>query len=413
MSDVLRLLAGLVLFALASLTALPAPTHFLWTASVIATESGYFLALAGMLVLIPTRHGTRVGKIGALLSAGAIALFAMPVARASQMNHELPAAFDASFGKVRRERGPFAEGPRRDPLVFQELLKPLNSRAVRFEERTFATYDGQKLTLDVYRPGYEHGPVPGVIVVHGGSWQNGDNGEFLALNGYLAARDYVVAAINYRLAPRWRYPAGRDDVLSAIAYMKVYGPQFGVDPTRLALLGRSAGGQLALLCAFTAEEPAIRGVISVYGPTDLQFAYDHPAPRKLIDTRGVLETYLGGSPASTKQTYFDASPINFVTSSSPPTLLIHGLHDGMVSPEQSGRLDARLQQAGVKHLFVRLPWATHGCDTMWGGPCGQITTYAIERFLDGVMAPSPAKTSRGKLASNDAEPRKTRPAARR
>ena len=99
----------------------------------------------------------------------------------------------------------------------------------------------------------------------------------MALNAYLAARDYVVVSINYRLAPKWKFPAGRDDVLAAIAYLKVYGREFGVDATRLALLGRSAGGQLALLAAYTAGEPAIRGVVSVYGPTDLKFGYDRPA----------------------------------------------------------------------------------------------------------------------------------------
>ena len=140
---------------------------------------------------------------------------------------------------------------------------------MRLEERVFNTLDGEKLTLDVFRPGYEHGPLPGVLVIHGGSWQNGNSREFLALNGYLAARDYVVFSINYRLAPKWKFPAGRDDVLSAIAYLKVYAEELGLDPTRLVLFGRSAGGQLALLAAYTASEPAIRGVVSVYGPTDL------------------------------------------------------------------------------------------------------------------------------------------------
>ena len=241
--------------------------------------------------------------------------------------------------------------------------------------------------------------MPGVLVIHGGSWQTGDRRDLMALNAYLAARDYIVVAINYRLAPKWKFPAGRDDVLSAIAYLKVYGHEFGLDATRLALLGRSAGGQLALLAAYTAGEPAIRGVVSVYGPTDLKFGYDRPAPKGLLDTRSVLETYLGGPPAKADEAYFAASPINFVTAASPPTLLIHGLHDGHVSPEESARLEARLTQAKVKNLFVRLPWATHACDWSFSGPCGQVTTYSIERFLERVMF-TPAKETKpqGRLA---------------
>jgi acetyl esterase/lipase len=274
---------------------------------------------------------------------------------------------------------------RSEPFNLADMLGSVTSRPVRLEERTFNTTDGETLKMDILRPGYEHGPLPGVLVVHGGTWQSGTSRDFLALNGYLAARDYVVFSINYRLAPKWKFPAGRDDVLSALAYIKVYAKDLGLDPTRLALLGRSAGAQLALLAAYTANEPAIRGVVSVYGPTDLKFGYEHPASRQLIDTRGVLEAYLGGSPAKADDAYFAASPINFVSPASPPTLLIHGMHDSHVLPEESERLESKLEQSTVKHLLVRLPWATHGCDWSFSGPCGQITTYAVEHFLERVM----------------------------
>jgi acetyl esterase/lipase len=388
MKDVLRFLGGALFLGLAAMTAVPASNQVLWKASVAATEWGYWIAIAAILPLIPTREGHKIGKVGALLSVGAIALFIMPVVRASDMNGKLPGAFNERFGAERRVRAHMAEDPRPEPLVLPELLRPVQLPAVRFEERIFNSFENEKLTLDIYRPSYEHKLLPGVIVVHGGEWQSGSNSEFVALNAYLAGRDYVVAAINYRLAPRWPFPAARDDVLSAIAYLKVYGPQFGFDPSRIALLGRSAGGQLALLAAYTAGEPAIRGVISLYAPTDLQFGYEHPAPSGLYDTRGALEAFLGGPPAKASDNYYAASPINFVTASSPPTLLIHGLLDGVVKPDESERLESRLRDAGVKHLFVRLPWATHGCDKSFGGPCGQVATYAVERFLDGVMAGS-------------------------
>lgn len=400
MSDILRFVGGAMFLALASLSAFPAPTRVLWHATLAATEFGYFLAFAAILPLIPTRRGSILGKLGALLSFCAIGLMLMPVVRAMQMSSDLPGAFDRRFGAERRVRNDYSEEAGREPLVLAHLFKPVQSRAIRFEERVFASSDGYKLTLDVYRPGYEHGPIPGVLVIHGGTWQTGDNSEGIALNAYLAARDHVVISINYRLAPRWPFPAARDDALSAIAYVKTYASEIGVDPNRLALLGRSAGGQLALLAAYTAGDPGIRGVVSLYGPTDMKFGYDNPAPIKLRDTRALLESYLGGAPSAAEDAYFAASPINFVSSSSPPTLLIHGARDGVVRPEESARLEEKLMQAGVKHLFVKLPWATHECDRSFGGPCGQIATYAVERFLDSVMvaAPAPAKPTRTKRA---------------
>jgi acetyl esterase/lipase len=401
--NILKLLGGCVLLGLASLTVWPAPTHVMWGATLAATEWGYWIALLALLPLIPAPGASRIGKLGGLLSAGAIVLFVMPVVKARELNHELPSLFQARFGEERRTRTHASEDPRAEPMILPQLLHGPSLPAVRYEERVFATRDGQALTLDIYRPAYAHGPLPGVVVVHGGNWQDGDNGEFLSLNSYLASHDFVVAAINYRLAPKWRFPAARDDVFAAMAHLKVHGTEFGLDPTRLAILGRGAGGQLALLAAYTAGDPSIRGAISLYGPTDLQFGYEHPSPQGIVDSRGLLETYLGGPPSKAGEAYAAASPINFVTPATPPTLLIHGMRDGVVSPEESARLENRLQSAGVKHLFVKLPWATHGCDRSFSGPCGQVATYAVERFLDAIMIAPPAPESvKHKLATQRA-----------
>jgi acetyl esterase/lipase len=392
MFGVLRLIGGLFFLALASLTVVQPPTRLLWAASVAATEWGYWLALGAVIVLIPTRGNPRLGKLGALLTLGAIGLFMMPVVRAKQLNATLPATLESRFGPAQRQRNDFAALPRHEPLNLAELLNPIDTPPVRYEERVFAAHDGQSLSLGIYRPAYVHKPVPAILVIHGGSWRDGDRHDFGPFNAYLAARDYVVAAMDYRLAPRWRFPAARDDVLSAMAYLKVFANDLNIDATRIALLGRAAGGQLALLAGYTAQEPAIRGVISLYAPSDLRYEYEHPAPPKLADTRAALEAYLGGPPNSgPDDAYFAASPINFVSPSSPPSLLVHGAKDPIVRLDEASRLEAKLQAAGTKHLLLRLPWATHLCDRSFGGPCGQIVTYAVERFLDSVMRGAPTE----------------------
>jgi acetyl esterase/lipase len=383
------------------MTALPPPTHETRALRIAATEYGYWNAIAALFPHLPNRNPTVVGKLGALFSLAAIPLLLLPVYRARQVADELPRVFEAKLGAERRARPDAAGDPRPEPLVMRELVRPLELPAIRYEERTFASHPDQPLTLDLYRPAYGHGAVPCVIGVHGGQWQSGSNAEFAALNAYLASRDYVVAAINYRLAPRWKFPASRDDVVAAVEYVKAHATEFGEDPTRLVLLGRSEGGQLALLAAYSTHDPAIRGVVSVYSPTDLRAAYDHPSPRALYDTRSVLEAYVGGAPAKADKQYYDASPVNFVSASTPPTLLIHGSRDQTIGIEQSAQLDERLMQAGVKHVFVKLPWATHGCDRSFGGPCGQIILYAVERFVDSVTLPpdpAPATGRRSKVA---------------
>jgi acetyl esterase/lipase len=399
MLGVLRLIGGVFFLALASLTLVTPPTRTLWAASVAATEWGYWLALGACVVLIPTRTNPRLGKLGGLLALGAIGLFVMPVVRAKQLNATLPPSIESRFGPAGRHRNDFAAPPRHEPLNLAELLNPADTPAVRYEERVFAAHEGQSLSLGIYRPAYVHGPVPVILVIHGGSWRDGDRHDFGPFNAYLASRDYVVVAMDYRLAPRWRFPAARDDVLSAIAFLKVYASELNIDATRIALLGRAAGGQLALLAAYTSQEPSIKGVISLYAPSDLRYEYEHPASPRLTDSRAAIEAFLGGPPGSgADDAYFAASPVNFVTSSSPASLLVHGARDPIVPLDQAARLEAKLQAAGAKHLLVRLPWATHLCDKSFGGPCGQIVTYSVERFLDSVM--------RGAASAPSAAPKK-------
>jgi acetyl esterase/lipase len=401
MLDFLRLFGGVALLALASVTALPASNNLLWGASLAATEYGYWLAIVGLLILIPAPTQTRLGRAGALMSLVAIPLLLIPVYRARELGTAVQHDFDARFGSDRRDRSRFAQDPRAEPFVMQELVMPLNVPPIRFEQRPFATYGDQKLTLDIYRPAYIDGTAPVVIVVPPWGWRHG-NGDFMALNAYLASRDYVVVSPDYRLAPPWRFPAARDDVLMAIAYVQTHARDLGVDPKRIVLVGRADGGALALLAAYTTGESAIRGVVSLYGPSDLRFEYDHPSSGSLRNTHSLLEAYLGGPPVRADQAYFEASPINFVSATSPPTLLIHGSRDQTIRAEESTRLEERLRQEGVRHMFVELPWATHACDKSFDGPCGQIVLYAVERFLDAVTiapaAPSPAPAARDKLA---------------
>jgi acetyl esterase/lipase len=240
------------------------------------------------------------------------------------------------------------------------------------------------LDLDLYQPAETQAAAPCLVVIHGGSWKNGDSSQLPGLNSYLAARGYVVAAINYRLAPAHHFPAARDDVLAAIAYLKANAVSLGIDPRQLVLLGRSAGAQLALLVAYTAHDPAIRAAISFYGPIDLVYGHEHPARKTVHDSVEVIESYLGGNPTALPEVYAAASPLGQIGPDCPPTLLIHGDRDTLVAPIQSAMLAARLAAAGRRHMLLRLPWAEHGCDANFSGPSGQLSTYAIERFLAAV-----------------------------
>lgn len=380
----LRLASGALGCLVALPALLPAPSALIWMVAVGVTEWGYLFAPLPLLLFLPGWRAGWAETIGAFFGLVASALLFVTPLRAFETAGPLPVRLETAFGAA-SPRATLGAPGRAEPLDLTDLVRGVASPAVRRSHRTYGKVKGQPLTLDLYHPRMAQGPAPGVIVIHGGGWRKGDSGELPALNTYLASRGYLVASINYRLAPRARFPAARDDLRGGIAYLKRHAPELGLDPERLALLGRSAGGQLALLAAYTADDPAVRGVVAFYAPADLHYSYAHPANKWVIDSRALLEGYLGGPPKRFSAAYDAASPIRFAGPDSPPTLLIHGGRDELVSPAQSERLDARLEEAGAPHLLLRLPWATHACDAHFNGPCGQITTYAVERFLAAVM----------------------------
>jgi acetyl esterase/lipase len=380
--SVIRLIVGALCAGLSLLAVVEAPTSLLWMAAIGVTEWGHWLVLPSLLVWWPGWNQSWLGMAGAVLGTVAAVLFAAPLVRAVILTAAWPDALPSLIRDAVPRALPGAQA-RSSPLVATDLLAGVTSSRVTVRAVTYARRGEETLSLDLYEPAGAR-PAPGVIVVHGGSWQHGDRAELAPLNHYLAARGYLVASIQYRFAPRWPFPAAHDDVREALAYLKTHAGEIGLDPQRLVLLGRSAGGQLALLTAYTASDPAIRGAVAFYAPVDMQYGYDHPSNPLVLDSRGVLEAYLSGTPASAPAMYDAALPIRFVSAHTVPTLVIHGGRDELVFPAHSGQLDARLAQAQRPHYFLRLPWATHGCDFNFSGPSGQISTYVVERFLAAV-----------------------------
>ena len=383
MLNVSRLVGGTTLLLLGLVGVLPAADDHIWQLSVVVTEGGHWATLVCLPLLAPGWRRSWVGTMGLGTTVLGTLLLLTPVARAAVVSRELPAALEARFALL-GVTTPVAE-LRPAPLVARDLFAGVSSPAVRVEEHLFSRSDGEELRLDLYRPAERHAPLPGVVVIHGGSWQGGGRQDFPALNRYLASRGYVVAAVSYRLAPRFPFPAARDDVAAAITFLGRHADSLGLDAERLALVGRSAGGQLALITAYTLGNPAIKGVVSYYGPVALRWGYANPAKRSIIDSNAVLDAYLGGPPDTHGPQYDAASPLSHVGHGTPPTLLINGLRDELVSPFHGEFLSDRLLRARVPHLYLRLPWAVHGCDYLFRGPCGQITTYAVERFLAAVL----------------------------
>ena len=228
-------------------------------------------------------------------------------------------------------------------------------------------------------------------MVHGGSWSGGDSKQLPELNPVLAKQGYNVASINYRLAPKYQTPAPIEDIKNCLKYLRVHADSLNIDTSKFVLVGRSAGAQIALLAAYTLHDPSIIGVVDFYGPADMVWGYSIPSNPLIMDSRKVMGDYVGGTYKEVPQKFFNCSPIEFVSKQSPPTLIIHGGTDVLVSPIHSQKLSSRLTKFGVPYYYLNLPWATHGFDYSLNGPGGQLSTYAVETFIKTITTPNPLK----------------------
>jgi acetyl esterase/lipase len=366
------LLVGALLLV-SFLVVFKSPDWSYWTMALLAGEFGHWLSLLAFLLagIAWGVRGTGPVAFSLMAIAAAIAgvLFLRPVVLATRISRELPRRLERSFGETNLERPAFslvALGRRDPPPILSQSFK----------------YAGD-LALDFF-PAVGRRNAPCVIVVHGGGWNGGERGEFPRFNHWLAGKGYAVAAISYRLAPENPWPAQREDIAAAIAFLKARAASLDIDPTRLVLFGRSAGGHLAEATAYSRDDQAIRGVIALYSPADVYFAWEFARDDDVLKSPQLLKDFLGGAPDTARAAYDSASPIRFVGANTPPTLLIHGALDTLVWHRQSERLAQKLSEVKVPHAFVSLPWATHAFEYNLNGPGGQIATYSIEWFLAAV-----------------------------
>jgi len=279
----------------------------------------------------------------------------------------------------------------------------ISIEAIRDLEYASYVLDGteQPLLLDLYLPEPAPRPLPLLIYIHGGGWMEGTKDgcpvEVFVQHGY------AVACVDYRLAqiapegclPELTFPAQIHDIKAAVRWLRQHADRYGLDPHRFGALGESAGGHLAALLGTShgvpeLEGPANRGVsdavqavVDWYGPVDITLGpvlfEDDPCTTEwdhLVEACGGEETpffywtlawgaFLGGSLAdpAVLERARQASPLTYVDAGDPPFLIIHGEADDTVPIEQSERLAAALEEAGVEVTFIPLPRVGHNFST--------------------------------------------------
>ncbi|WP_207492248.1 alpha/beta hydrolase [Aridibaculum aurantiacum] len=206
--------------------------------------------------------------------------------------------------------------------------------------------------MDIYLPaGRTTNNTKVLVFIHGGSWSGGDksdfDGDINAIRGQL--QDYAIFNINYRLAIGGanRFPAQIEDIQMALEFIANNAAEYRINPSKIGLVGASAGAHLGLLYAYKHNSNGnIKAVVNLFGPTNLTSLYtSHPVPAA---SQPVLQNFLGTTPLANPTLYANASPVNYVTAQSPATLILHGTMDYIVPISQSTELRAALTSAGAK-----------------------------------------------------------------
>jgi acetyl esterase/lipase len=255
---------------------------------------------------------------------------------------------------------------------------------------TYCTLDGVELKMDIYRPQRSAAPTPALLYVHGGGWTGGDkrSGEGIRDIPELLARGYLVAAVNYRLAPRYKFPAMIEDVKCAVRFLRANAERFSINPEKIGAWGGSAGGHLVALLGtadatagwdvgqYLEQSSRVQAVVDMFGPTDLTVLFEGANPR-------LMEQVFGTSDRNS-ETLQKASPVNWVSSDDPPFLILHGERDPLVPVSQSQLLYEKLRAAGVPATFVIVKNAGHGFAPLGGpiSPSRQELTKMIGDFFD-------------------------------
>ena len=218
--------------------------------------------------------------------------------------------------------------------------------------------------MDIYLPASRRADSTKVLVlIHGGAWIAGDKTDFASEIDSLKVRlpDYGIFNINYRLSNGTFniFPTQEQDVQAAVRYIYGKASDYQVS-TKMVLMGASAGGHLAMLQGYKDSVPVrAKAIVSFFGPSNLVDMYINPVGGNPLLSAGLAQA-VGNTLIQDPVIYISSSPINFIRSTSPPTILLHGGLDPLVRPTQSSNVSALLTLFGVPNQYVFYPTGGHG-----------------------------------------------------
>ena len=226
------------------------------------------------------------------------------------------------------------------------------------EKIVYSKVGDRELLLDAFLPKVER-KCPAVLVVHGGAWRGGNRKQLRGYARALAADGMACFAIDYRLAPKHKFPAQIEDCRAALKWVRSNATKYNVDENRIGAIGYSAGGHLVCLLGTTGEAPSdsngdvdsrLQVVAAGGAPTDFRWFPDNGA---------WAEYWMGGDLSEEPEKFKAASCVPFVDKLDPPTFFFNGTDDKVVPLAWTEGCFKAMKDAGVKTVLHKIEGAGH------------------------------------------------------
>jgi acetyl esterase/lipase len=267
------------------------------------------------------------------------------------------------------------------------IIKQIPGQVEIRDDVVFGSGGGRDLKCDVFLPPDDRTDRTGILLIHGGAWQQGDKAQLRGYGIQLARYGFICVCSEYRLSGEAAWPAQIHDCKAALRWMRSNAESLGMDAGRIAVSGNSAGAHLSLMVGASPNDAEFEGdggspgvdtsvgtVIAIYPPTRL---------RTSGQPEGAIDRLFGSSDVDT-ETQDRASPITWLRQDFPPTMLIHGNGDKVVPVAETLNMYQGLSEVGAKVEMHVYEGAPHAFDSApeFGRQLADIIALFVDRQLN-------------------------------
>ncbi len=260
-----------------------------------------------------------------------------------------------------------------------------------YDNLIYVSYSKRSLHLDIYHPDTTK-ILPAVILIHCGGWVSGDRSLLKPLAEKIAEAGFATILVEYRLAPEAKYPAAIIDIKNAIKWIKKNSEKYFIDKKRIALLGTSAGGQIAALVGMTSGNKIyqtnylddinddVQAIIDIDGVLDMTDPSESGKDSD-PDKPSVGKRWLGYSYKENPEIWEEASPLNYADDKTPPIEFINS----SIKRFHAGRDEVieKLKNYGIYYEIHTLPDSPHSFwlfDPWFDPTCGFVINFLQKVF---------------------------------